>query len=229
MPSEQTLKQSLRSIADAQLVENAPYRKEKSSLIWERLADLNVFVAARRRRTVMSYVDFRNEVETLRFFSRFLDIPETVAPSVSKYYRELLGKHQIEVGVSSDIMKAYNSLIVPYCATKEIVPFVLHALDELEPGFYGIPEPKKTLREQPDRTATLQEIELVLVPGLAFDAKGNRLGRGAGYYDRFLAKLPKSVKTVALAFECQLFESIPVEPHDRKVDYIITEERVRTV
>ena len=61
-----------------------------------------------------------------------------------------------------------------------------------------------------------------LVPGLAFDRSGNRLGRGKGYFDRFLKNLPGAVKKIGLAYDFQILESIPTFPHDIPVDLVIS-------
>jgi 5-formyltetrahydrofolate cyclo-ligase len=70
------------------------------------------------------------------------------------------------------------------------------------------------------------EIDLVLVPGVAFDARGRRLGRGRGHYDATLAGLPASARRVGLAFELQIMSVIPQERHDALLDVIVTEARV---
>ena len=70
----------------------------------------------------------------------------------------------------------------------------------------------------------LSEIGLVLVPGLMFDPWGKRLGRGGGYYDRLLARLPRA-RCVGICFECCIGERVPVEDHDRCVDLVVTEDR----
>jgi len=119
------------------------------------------------------------------------------------------------------------SMIVPFCEANKIVPFRLLALDELESGYKGIREPKASLRRLPERIIAPEMIELAVVPGLAFDVTGNRLGRGGGFYDRFLPKLSPSAIVVGLAFDCQVVQSIPVEPHDRCVDLLITETAIR--
>jgi 5-formyltetrahydrofolate cyclo-ligase len=67
---------------------------------------------------------------------------------------------------------------------------------------------------------------LVVVPGVAFDRRGNRLGRGKGWYDRLLARLGREPTFVGLAYELQLVDRVPTEAGDRKVDYIVTEERL---
>lgn len=92
--------------------------------------------------------------------------------------------------------------------------------DELEVGSYDIPEPRgKGFIEKP-------LVGLVVVPGVVFDVMGNRLGYGKGYYDRTLALLVGSVQLVSLAFDFQVVEGIPTQPHDMRVDWVITEKRV---
>jgi 5-formyltetrahydrofolate cyclo-ligase len=84
---------------------------------------------------------------------------------------------------------------------------------DLRPGTLGIPEPAPELPEL-DPSA----IDWALVPGLAFDARGHRLGRGAGHYDRLLPRLRPEVPRWAIALEPQLVEALPVEPHDQPLD-----------
>ncbi len=71
----------------------------------------------------------------------------------------------------------------------------------------------------------LAEIEVALVPGVAFDAQGQRLGRGRGHYDATLAALPRRAVRVGLAFEAQLVPEVPREPHDVPLDAVVTERR----
>lgn len=71
--------------------------------------------------------------------------------------------------------------------------------------------------------ASLTEVGLLLVPGMAFCPDGRRLGRGRGYYDRLLAACPSSTRTVGLCFRCQLLEDLPAEPHDRPVQAVLSE------
>jgi 5-formyltetrahydrofolate cyclo-ligase len=92
---------------------------------------------------------------------------------------------------------------------------------DLGPGTLGIPEPRKHCQEL-DPTA----VDWVLVPGLAFDLQCNRLGRGAGYYDRLLPRLRGDAVRWALGFNCQLVSQLPIEPHDVKLDGIATPGRI---
>ena len=70
-----------------------------------------------------------------------------------------------------------------------------------------------------------EDVQVVIIPMLAFDRGGNRLGYGAGYYDRFLCRHPHPIK-IGIAFSCQQAESIPADKSDVKMDYIITEKGV---
>ena len=69
-------------------------------------------------------------------------------------------------------------------------------------------------------------LDLVVVPGLAFSAEGHRLGRGGGYYDRFLSRLRRAVTTIGLAFDVQIADEVPVEAGDVPVDIVVTDRRV---
>lgn len=116
-----------------------------------------------------------------------------------------------------------KKLIVPYCPGKNIIPCLIDSVDnDVEPGRMGIREPRK----DKIRKVAPREIDLVLVPGVAFDFSGNRLGYGKGYYDRFLPLLREDALVIGLAFACQLVEKIAVEEHDYKMSLLITENGV---
>ena len=121
-------------------------------------------------------------------------------------------------------LETNRTVLVPLAvpSTREMVWSELKSLDELEPSTFGILEPKEDCRRpvQPDET------DAAIVPGIAFDTAGHRIGYGGGYYDRFLDTFRG--KRIALAYEVQVYESIPSEPHDLPVDIIITEERAIT-
>lgn len=106
----------------------------------------------------------------------------------------------------------------------EICPVeVLHYPEDLRLGRYGILEPAaENHNVQPE----LEQIDLVLVPGVAFDEKGFRLGYGQGFYDRFLSRLPDQVKVIGLAYEFQVVDTVFPEPHDQALPAVITEQRV---
>ncbi len=90
--------------------------------------------------------------------------------------------------------------------------------DQLEMGSFGILEPV----DQKTNEVAVGDIDCVVVPGLAFDTSGNRLGRGKGYYDRLLSSLSPGVCRIGLAFDCQYVNMVPTEPHDIPVQIVLT-------
>lgn len=85
-------------------------------------------------------------------------------------------------------------------------------------GPYGIPQPDPRRARRVDP----QVLDLLLVPGVAFDRQGHRLGRGGGYFDRFLATLPATVPRIGLAFRCQRVQRLPRARHDQPVTTVLT-------
>lgn len=120
-----------------------------------------------------------------------------------------------------------HSMIVPCCEAGGIVPVRILSLDELEQtGNMKILEPSLTIRQDVSRQVSLEQIDVILVPGLAFDCFGNRLGRGKGYYDRFLRRLPYDVVTIGLALDEMIRDHIPHDENDCPVKMVVTECRV---
>jgi 5-formyltetrahydrofolate cyclo-ligase len=116
-----------------------------------------------------------------------------------------------------------KSIVLPRVdvATRRLV---LHRVDDLDadvaPGFHGIPEPLP-------RAAIVRpaDVDCVLVPGVAFDPAGRRLGYGGGYYDRLLPHLRPGVPRIAGAFDVQIVDAVPVDAHDLAVDIVVTPTR----
>ena len=98
---------------------------------------------------------------------------------------------------------------------------ILKNWDDLEISSYGILEPKKDCIIE----VSIEDVDLIVVPGVAFDTKGNRMGHGKGYYDRLLEN-KKQIPTIGLALEFQIIDQIPTEKHDIPLDKIVTEKRI---
>jgi len=96
--------------------------------------------------------------------------------------------------------------------------------EEMKPGKWGIPEPQVS----PDVVVSMAEINLVIVPGVAFDEELHRLGRGKGFYDMLLRGISADIRKFAIAFDCQIVKEIPTTSNDMRVDKLITESRVIT-
>lgn len=117
------------------------------------------------------------------------------------------------------VLEGGRTLLLPYVADDGALrAAVVSSLDELEPGYRRIPEPRGRI------PVAVSAAGAIAVPGVAFDARGGRLGYGGGFYDALLAAAPE-VPRVGLAFECQVVEEIPVTEHDQRVDVVVTEER----
>lgn len=123
-------------------------------------------------------------------------------------------------------LEQQQKVVVPYCVDGELELFWLESMDELELGMYRILEPREALRGVAAKRVEPQELDFVMVPGVAFDRLGGRTGHGKGYYDKLLQHARPDAPLVALAFECQLFPEIPMQPHDIFMDAIVTEAAV---
>ncbi|HEO64151.1 MAG TPA: 5-formyltetrahydrofolate cyclo-ligase, partial [Candidatus Omnitrophica bacterium] len=111
-----------------------------------------------------------------------------------------------------------KKVAVPYVLKGDrfIIPSLIVDKEELIKGPYGVYQP------HPDnvRAVDLNQLDIVLVPGIAFDRKGNRLGHGKGYYDRFIKKIPYAY-TLGLAYDFQILEALPVSEEDRPVSSLV--------
>ena len=127
-------------------------------------------------------------------------------------------KGEVETREMIETAKRLGKIIaVPVCVKNRasLRPAILNSHANLKKGPYGVPEPVT------GSFLRLEDLDLVITPGVAFDKKGNRLGRGKGYYDRFLSKIPKDTPSIGLAFDLQILSSIPVTPRDVSVKKVL--------
>jgi 5-formyltetrahydrofolate cyclo-ligase len=131
-----------------------------------------------------------------------------------------------EVDTKSVVLKAWQTgktVAVPWVNydQRHMIPVILKSLEEeMELDRFGVPTPKTA---QP---VPLEDLDFVIIPGLGFDHHGHRIGRGAGFYDRFLASDRFAGVTCGLVFEEQIVDQIPIQPHDRGVHMLVTDKRV---
>jgi 5-formyltetrahydrofolate cyclo-ligase len=173
-----------------------PDKDTVSRVIVERFAALPEYATAR---TVMWYLDVRSEVRT---------------------------RHKIGEALGGD-----KRIVVPYCTVDEqgvnkLGLWHLTTMDEVVRGTWNILEPPRDRWGEPGKEVDPRELDLVMVPGVGFTRQGARMGNGQGYYDRLLKHVRPDAPLVALAFECQLFEDLPVSRHDVYMDKVITERAV---
>jgi len=109
---------------------------------------------------------------------------------------------------------------VTHRRSRRLVPTRVSGLDAVVVGAYGIREPRS------DDVLEPELLEGVIVPAVAFDAAGARLGRGGGFYDRMLERMPEGAIRCGVAFDFQIVDAVPCEPHDLPVDLVVTESRV---
>ncbi len=126
--------------------------------------------------------------------------------------------------IVEDLLKQKKHVYIPLTVPKSREMIVSKLKDpekDLEEGNFGVLEPRKGAVRPTDTNI----LDLIIVPGLLFDKRGYRIGYGGGYYDRFLPKLSPKTTSLSLAFDFQILEEIPNDPHDYPVQYIISEKQ----
>jgi len=144
-----------------------------------------------------------NSAKTISFFASFRSEVDTLG----------MIKKSLDAGIT---------VVLPRVEGRELVLYQIKGLHELVPVHMGIPEPS-VLTD--DRKINVNDVDAIIIPGAAFDETGNRIGYGGGFYDRMLAQLQKPVPIIAPTYEEQVIKSVPTDPHDRKVNIIVTDIR----
>ena len=156
-----------------------------------------------------------------RIKNRLFELNEFKQSSVVLFYVSY-GNEVNTHDMIKECLKNGKNITVPVSniEKRSLILSELKNWNDLEPGSYGILEPKKDkIREIP-----IESIDIIIVPGVGFDELGCRIGHGAGYYDNLLKESINAIH-IGLAFEIQIVEKVPVESHDLPVDIIITEKR----
>ncbi|MHB8513501.1 MAG: 5-formyltetrahydrofolate cyclo-ligase [Actinomycetota bacterium] len=123
--------------------------------------------------------------------------------------------HEISTdGLIDRLLQRGTQVLVPWVDHGSLAATRISSMQELEPGFRGIREPVNRVAVEPNA-------DVILVPGVAFDAEGHRLGYGGAFYDDFLPTTRGF--RIGLCFDCQIAEAIPVDAHDERVDLVVTE------
>jgi len=153
---------------------------------------------------------------------RFMSLPEYAAAKTVMFYidvrDEVRTRHALPDAIQGD-----KRIVIPYCVDGELELFHIESMDELEVGMYKILEPRVELRSVASKNLKPEDLDLVMVPGVAFDRQGGRTGHGKGYYDKLLEHARSDAPLIALAFECQMFPEIPCGSHDIYMDQVVTE------
>lgn len=156
------------------------------------------------------------EEDTNKVVEKLLSLPQIKkAKSVLLYY-----PHKNEINtlpLINAFLKQGKTVLLPKVEGLNIIPVIFKDLSQLKEGYAGIKEPE-------GKAISPEEIDIVIVPGVAFDKKGHRLGYGKGYYDRFLSKT--NALKIGLAYDFQIVENLPAEEHDVPLDLIITPTQI---
>jgi 5-formyltetrahydrofolate cyclo-ligase len=175
-----------------------------------------------KKLSALSREDIRKKVK--RIESQLFEFPNFIEAVMTLFYinrpnevdtRQILKRcRQESKGIS---LPLFNS-----SANGVQVLKIFDVSADLKPG------PGNVLEPNPDRCkpVNIGDIDIAIIPGMAFDEKGARLGDGSGRYDKFIPKLPATARKVAVALEEQIISSVPMESHDKYVDIIITDKRI---
>lgn len=130
--------------------------------------------------------------------------------------------------VFAELQKKQKTVVIPYCTkdkqgNNQLGLWRLQEISELSAGTWGILEPPRERWGEPENEVQPEQIDMVVVPGVAFDRQGGRLGNGAGYYDRLFARLSAQCALVGIAFDSQIFQHIIMQQHDVYMHSVITE------
>ena len=136
------------------------------------------------------------------------------------------GDNEVQTGNIIKRAYSYNKIVVLPAFDPKTFEMELMKVDkiaqELKSGPRGVPEPNATCC----KIVPIDRIDIAIIPGIAFDEKGGRIGTGRGYYDRLIPKLAITTRKVALTLEEQIVPQVPMESHDKHVDIIITDKRI---
>lgn len=160
-----------------------------------------------------TFVSEKSKEIQIKLFS----LPEYIKADTIMFYISY-NKEVYTHAMIKDSMKQGKNIVVPKVKEDILIPSILTSWSELNIGSYNILEPKQI------EPVMLEDINIVIVPGIVFDIYGHRIGHGRGYYDRFLKEI-KAIK-IGLAFDFQILQKIPYEEYDIEMDKIITEKRI---
>jgi 5-formyltetrahydrofolate cyclo-ligase len=160
-----------------------------------------------------------------RIVASFMNLPEYNSAKTIMFYIDVRDEVRTQFALPQ-ALASDKRIVIPFCVDGELALFLLEAMDELSTGKYKILEPRVELRDVAAKRLQPEDLDLIMVPGVAFDKQGGRTGHGKGYYDKLLQHARPDCPLVALSFECQIFPEIPVQEHDIYMDKVVTENAV---
>lgn len=154
-----------------------------------------------------------------RIYDKLSELPEfNSAKSILVYISK---KEEVSTNqLINELLFAGKKVVVPYIRDDRIKLCEVGNECKFELGQFGVLEPTQDFI----KPCNVTEIDCIVVPGVAFDLKRNRLGHGGGYFDKLLCN--SNAKKIGIAFDFQIVDELPTEEHDVKMDLVVTEERV---
>ena len=167
-----------------------------------------------------------NEIaeKTKAIENRLFDFANFLESKITLLY--VNNEHEV---LTENILKraySYNKIVVLPVYNTENFEMELKKVDNLEKDLNLGPRDILQPDESRCKVVPIDKIDIAIIPAVALDEKGGRIGSGKGYYDRLIPRLAITTRKVALAFEEQIIPQVPIESHDKHVDIIITENRV---
>jgi 5-formyltetrahydrofolate cyclo-ligase len=179
------------------------------------------------RRHILALRDAEPDRETKSrtIQERLLQLPDFQTATTILTYIGV--KSEVGTGVVvQESLEEGKQLAIPYVTENGLrAAFILSSM-ELEPSRFGLLDPIPEVRANPARACSIESVELFVVPGVAFDPQGGRLGHGKAYYDRMLVQAGLGARFLALAFECQMVPAVPMTSTDVRMHAVITEKQV---
>ncbi|MEO8201366.1 MAG: 5-formyltetrahydrofolate cyclo-ligase [Gemmatimonadota bacterium] len=165
------------------------------------------------------------ETKGLAIQHRLLSLPEFADSRTILSYIGV--RSEVPTGqIIRQCLQQGKRIAAPYVTKEGLRGAFITSEDELVPARFGLLEPADELRHDPDRVCEPDEVDLFVIPGVAFDSRGGRLGYGRAYYDRLLRKTKAGTRMIALAFQCQVIPEVPMTGTDVYIPIILTEKNL---
>jgi 5-formyltetrahydrofolate cyclo-ligase len=176
-------------------------KKEIRRIVRQRIKEMTSETRESAATKIFREIESSDEFLHSHCIALFAAMNDEVATATAiKAWRDM-GKHVVVPRVEGDIMRFYD-----------------YDPEHMSIGAFGIEEPTSTIEILPDA------IDLIIVPARAFTRHGVRLGRGGGFYDKYMSQATFRAYKIGIAYECQIFDSLPYAPHDIAVDRVVTEK-----
>ena len=162
--------------------------------------------------------------KTKKIEDRLFEFANFLEANISLLYMNT--RHEVKTHKIIKRCFSYQKIVVLPAFDEEKLKMRLMKVDNIETAL--ISGPRGVLEPDPNRCklVPVESIDIAIIPGIAFDEKGGRIGTGKGYYDGLIPELALTTRKVALVLECQIVPQIPMESHDKHVDIIITDKRI---